>query len=265
MPNRWERNHGLNPRVADARRDPDHDGLRNIAEYRRHVVPRAEDSDNDGMDDGDEVHDGRASTDVGDADTNDNGVVDGDQDADRDGVDNEDEDDAIEPCLADDDDTDGDSIDNEDENDFGTRVNDADSDDDGVQDGDEHAGVISAVDGARVTIQLAAGGSLTAAVEDETLIACDDGSAGDESDDPSSHDEGDDSADDEGDDVDVEVEVLDPDDFDDDGAAADDDSGDDDVIVDDCAPALQVGMVVYEADVEVGPSGLLLTYLDLVG
>ena len=59
--------------------------------------------------------------------------------------------------------------------------------------------------------------------------------------------------------------MLDPDDFDDDGAAADDDSGDDDVIVDDCAPALQVGMVVYEADVEAGPGGLLLTYLDLIG
>ena len=95
---------------------------------------------------------------------------------------------------------------------------DPDSDDDGVQDGDEHAGVISAVDGARLTIQLAAGGSLTAAVDDETLIACDDGSADDGSgDDPSFDDEGDDLDED----ADVDVEVLDDDDFDDDGAADD--------------------------------------------
>jgi hypothetical protein len=137
MPNRWELNHHLNPRVANARMDPDHDGLRNLAEYRLGVRPHDEDSDGDGADDGDEVRDGYASTDVDDADTNDNGVEDGDQDADHDGIDNEDEDDATETCLADDDDKDSDGIDNEDENDFGTRVNDADSDDDGVEDGDE--------------------------------------------------------------------------------------------------------------------------------
>lgn len=137
MPNRWEVRHHLNPRVANAKGDPDHDRLRNLAEYRRGTLPRDEDTDNDGADDGDEVRDGFASTDVDDPDTNDNGVRDGDQDADHDGVDNEDEDDASETCLADDDDSDSDGIDNEDENDFGTRVHDADSDDDGVEDGDE--------------------------------------------------------------------------------------------------------------------------------
>jgi len=137
MPNRWELNHNLNPRVANAKGNPDHDGLRNIAEYRQDALPHDEDTDNDGADDGDEVHDGYASTDVDDADTNDNGVLDGDQDADHDGVDNEDEDDATETCVADDDDNDADGIDNEDENDFGTKVNDADSDDDGTPDAAE--------------------------------------------------------------------------------------------------------------------------------
>lgn len=137
MPNRWEINHHLNPRVANARGNADRDGLRNIAEFRNRTNPVDEDTDNDGMDDGDEVHDGYASTDVKDADTNDNGVLDGDQDADRDGVHNEDEDDATEACRDDDDDSDTDGVDNEDENDFGTSATDPDSDGDGIEDGNE--------------------------------------------------------------------------------------------------------------------------------
>ncbi len=137
MPTRWEVAHNLNAHRANANRDPDHDRLSNLGEYRHDVSPHDEDSDNDGMDDGDEIRDDRTSTEVDDADTNDDGDLDGDEDADHDGIDNEDEDDAKEPCVADDDDSDSDGIDNEDENDFGTRIHDADSDDDGIEDGDE--------------------------------------------------------------------------------------------------------------------------------
>lgn len=135
MPTRWEVNHGLNPRIANAGGNPDHDGLKNIGEYHNDAEPKDEDTDNDGIDDGDEVK--LFETDVDDADTNNNGVEDGDQDADHDGVDNEDEDDLVESCLADDDDRDDDGVDNEDENDFGSKEGDSDSDDDGIEDGNE--------------------------------------------------------------------------------------------------------------------------------
>ena len=138
MPNRWESRHGLNPDRANARADKDHDGLVNLAEFRHDVDPADEDSDNDGADDGDEVHDGSRSTRVGDRDSDDDGVVDGDEDSDHDSVENEDEDDADESCLSDDDDVDDDHVSDEDENDFrGLRRHDSDSDDDGVLDGDE--------------------------------------------------------------------------------------------------------------------------------
>ncbi|MCX6398573.1 MAG: hypothetical protein NTX33_01415 [Propionibacteriales bacterium] len=138
IPNRWERSHGMNPyRSADARADYDRDGLTNLGEYRHHSRLRDEDTDNDGHDDGDEVHDGFRWTRVLDRDSDDDGTRDGDEDSDHDGVSNEDEDDAKESCRRDDDDTDHDSVDDEDENELGTSVRDADSDDDGVRDGTE--------------------------------------------------------------------------------------------------------------------------------
>ena len=138
IPTRWEKNHGMNPfRAADALADFDKDGLKNLAEYRKHGLLRDEDTDNDGHDDGDEVKDGLRSTHLDDADTDNDGTKDGDEDADRDGIDNEDEDDASERCLADDDDRDGDDVDNEDENELGSSAGDADSDDDGIADGEE--------------------------------------------------------------------------------------------------------------------------------
>lgn len=138
IPDRWERAHGMNPhRAADARKDFDHDRLSNLTEYRLHTKIRDEDTDNDGADDGDEVKDGLRSTQVRDRDSDDDGTTDGDEDADRDGTDNEDEDDATEPCVADDDDSDDDSIADEDENEHGTSSHDSDSDDDGVADGSE--------------------------------------------------------------------------------------------------------------------------------
>jgi len=137
MPDRWERRHGLDPHVDDARRDRDHDGLRNIGELRHSADPLDEDSDGDGDDDGDEVHDGRRSTDVDDGDTDDDGTPDGDEDSDHDGMDNEDEDDSDESCRGDDDDQDHDHVDDEDENELGLDDDDIDSDDDGVPDGDD--------------------------------------------------------------------------------------------------------------------------------
>ena len=137
MPNRWESSHGLDPDRADGRGDKDDDALGNRAEFRRGGHPGDEDSDNDGHDDGDEVHDGSRSTQLDDRDSDDDGTRDGDEDSDDDGIDNEDEDDADESCDDDDDDRDSDDISDEDENDFGFRVGDDDSDDDGLPDGDE--------------------------------------------------------------------------------------------------------------------------------
>jgi hypothetical protein len=138
IPNRRERSHGMNPhKKSDARADFDKDGLSNVAEYRHHTRLRDEDTDNDGTDDGDEVHDGFASTDVRDPDTDNDGRLDGDEDADRDGVANEDEDDATETCARADDDTDHDHVADEDENELGLAVGDADSDNDGITDGGE--------------------------------------------------------------------------------------------------------------------------------
>jgi hypothetical protein len=54
IPDRWERAHHLSLHVNQARRDQDHDGLRNRGEFRAHLNPRDADSDNDGVEDGDE-------------------------------------------------------------------------------------------------------------------------------------------------------------------------------------------------------------------
>ncbi len=99
MPNRWEVTHGLNPDRANARGDKDHDGLRNIGEFRRSTDPSDVDSDDDGVDDGDEVNE--TNTDPTDADSDDDGTPDGNEDSDDDGIDNEDEDDADEVCVTD--------------------------------------------------------------------------------------------------------------------------------------------------------------------
>jgi hypothetical protein len=135
MPNRWEVRHGLDPDVANARFDADHDRLTNGREYRHHGLPRDEDTDNDGIDDGDEVL--VFDTRVDDRDSDNDGRIDGEENADRDRLRNEDEDDAREACIADDDDADHDGIANEDENELHLRGRDRDSDDDGILDGNE--------------------------------------------------------------------------------------------------------------------------------
>jgi hypothetical protein len=54
IPDRWERAHHLSLKVNQARRDQDHDGLRNRAEFLANTDPRNDDSDDDGVDDGNE-------------------------------------------------------------------------------------------------------------------------------------------------------------------------------------------------------------------
>ncbi|HEX7298106.1 MAG TPA: hypothetical protein VF257_03805 [Solirubrobacteraceae bacterium] len=52
IPDRWERAHHLSLKVNQARRDQDHDGLRNRAEFLAGTNPRDADSDDDGRKDG---------------------------------------------------------------------------------------------------------------------------------------------------------------------------------------------------------------------
>jgi hypothetical protein len=52
IPDSWERSNHLSLRVNQAKRDQDHDGLRNLQEYQAGDNPRSADTDGDGTDDG---------------------------------------------------------------------------------------------------------------------------------------------------------------------------------------------------------------------
>ena len=54
IPDRWERSHGLSLKVNQAKRDQDRDRLNNRQEWRSGTDPRDDDSDGDGVTDGDE-------------------------------------------------------------------------------------------------------------------------------------------------------------------------------------------------------------------
>jgi hypothetical protein len=54
LPDRWEHAHHLSLKVKQAKRDQDGDGLNNRGEFRARLDPRDRDTDNDGIDDGDE-------------------------------------------------------------------------------------------------------------------------------------------------------------------------------------------------------------------
>jgi hypothetical protein len=78
IPDKWEKRYHLSLSHNQARKDQDHDGLRNLAEYRDQTNPRKSDTDNDGLDDGAEVATGHDPTsDDGDHD----GVEDGNENA----------------------------------------------------------------------------------------------------------------------------------------------------------------------------------------
>ncbi len=54
IPDRWERANHLSLKVNQAKRDQDHDGLRNRGEFMAGDNPRDDDTDNDGTEDGQE-------------------------------------------------------------------------------------------------------------------------------------------------------------------------------------------------------------------
>lgn len=54
IPDRWEAKHGLSLKVNQARKDQDTDGLRNRGEWKAMFDPRDDDTDGDGVEDGDE-------------------------------------------------------------------------------------------------------------------------------------------------------------------------------------------------------------------
>ena len=54
IPDRWEAKHGLSLKVNQARKDQDTDGLRNRGEWKAKFDPRDDDTDGDGVEDGDE-------------------------------------------------------------------------------------------------------------------------------------------------------------------------------------------------------------------
>jgi hypothetical protein len=159
LPDRWEKQHGLSTKKKDAALDPDKDGLSNLGEYRAATDPQDADSDNDGVEDGDEDRD-RDNLDNGselDAGTNPS-KADTDRDRIKDGAE----------------DSDGDGVSNADEDNAGSDPGDADSDNDGIDDGDEHAGLIAAWDPATglLTINVAGGTTVSAKVTPDTEIGC---------------------------------------------------------------------------------------------
>jgi hypothetical protein len=110
---------------------------------------------------------------------------------------------------------------------------DADTDNDGVDDGDEHPGEVKSFENGMLTISLANGGTLTAAVTDDTEVECDD-DAGDDR----GHEDGDD-------------DHHGHHHGDDDAQAAHDDPGDDDDNENCGADALVAGTKVLEAELKV--------------
>lgn len=132
LPDKWEVNHGLNPRQDDAHDDPDRDGAINLVEYRYSIDPLDPDSDDGGVVDGIEV---KLGLDPNFA----NDDRQAEMDSDGDGLPDRWEDIwRLDPNQADaDQDPDGDGLDNAAEFDAGTDPHNPDSDGDGVNDGDE--------------------------------------------------------------------------------------------------------------------------------
>ena len=159
LPDKWERKHHLSTKHKSARKDPDRDGLINLDEFRLHTDPRDADTDNDGVEDGDE-------------------------DRDRDGVDNDNEAREHTSPLRRDTDRDGvrdaredrddDGLNNGAEDVTGNDPIDDDSDDDGVEDGAEQAGTIASFDPTTgvLVIDVAGGGQVSGRVTAATEIKC---------------------------------------------------------------------------------------------
>jgi hypothetical protein len=78
LPDSWERAHHLSLSVNEAGRDQDHDGVRNLSEFRHGTNPRRADSDRDGLSDRTELRHGSDPT---DSDTDNDGIRDGNDDS----------------------------------------------------------------------------------------------------------------------------------------------------------------------------------------
>ena len=76
MPDKWEKQHHLNVRANDARKDPDKDHLSNLSEFRHHTDPQSADTDDDGIDDNEEL---RNDTNPTSDDSDHDGIHDGDE------------------------------------------------------------------------------------------------------------------------------------------------------------------------------------------
>jgi hypothetical protein len=220
LPKKWAKRH----HAKGARRDPDDDGLSNWGEFRSRTNPKRADSDRDGTGDGEEDRDRDgldngseedAGTDPGRKDTDRDGTPDGAEDADEDGLTNAAEDRT------------------------GNDPRDPDTDGDGIPDGEENAGVVIAYDGTTLTIALAAGGSLTARVDEASDLRCDD---------EGYFDDGarDDEADYE-DETSISASLAEEGDEDD----ADDEEWDD-AELGDCGADIALGTAVHQAQVEDG-------------
>jgi hypothetical protein len=155
LPAHWAEQH----KVRGAKADPDDDGLSNRGEWRSRTKPKKADSDRDGIGD---AHEDRDRDGLDNGSEEDAGTDPGRKDTDRDGTRDGAED------------ADGDGLTNAAEDRVGSHPARADTDGDGIGDGDEHAGTVQAFDGATLTIALAAGGTLTAVVDETTLVGCDD-------------------------------------------------------------------------------------------
>jgi len=270
IPDRWERAHKLSTTKDHSRRDIDRDGLNAFAEWRSGTSPRRADSDRDGRPDGaeDRDRDGLANafevaarTDPGRADSDGDRRRDGREDADRDRLDN-----AAEAR-------------------FGYAPRKADSDGDGVRDGDEGAGTVRAVDGPRITLALARGGTLVATLAPAADVACDgapsdEGSAGDQDVPPEEQVEGEEPEpllDEAGTDLDAEgtteevavaAQADDPFDGDEplDDVAEPEELEGDDPGPDPCAPAIRPGALVRASETEPADGReLTLLALELLG
>ena len=159
MPDKWEHAHGLSTHKKNAKGDPDRDGLSNRGEFKSRTEPRDADTDNDGVEDGDEDadHDGvdncnevREHTNPRHRDSDRDGRRDGREDADDDGLNNRGEDDTANDPM------------------------DPDTDDDGVEDGEEIVGTIKSFDPATgvLTITDVNGQDTSGTVTDGTEIKC---------------------------------------------------------------------------------------------
>ena len=123
--------------------DSDCDLLSNRAEHKLGTNPRDADTDDDGLNDGEEVL--QVGTDPVDADTDDDALTDGDEvnQIGSDPTDADTDDDGITDANED---TDDDGLTDGDEEQAGTDPTDVDSDDDGVEDGSDDCPAVTNVD-----------------------------------------------------------------------------------------------------------------------